>query len=149
MIINPDIYTSTAQDNDASRIKDIHEENDVNREEDMFMTLFLKELETQDPLEPTSNSEMLAQMAQFNSLTELQNINKNLGNLNSDNSLADASNLIGKYVSGIDDNLQHAGGTVESVKMEEGNILVNANGYTFKLEDLISVTSASTTDLYA
>jgi len=149
MIINPDIYTATAQDTDSSRIKDIHEENEVNRDEDMFMTLFLKELETQDPLDPVSNSEMLAQMAQFNSLTELQNINKNLENMDSNKSLAEASNLIGKYVSGIDQSKQHAAGKVESIKMEEGDIYVKADGYVFKIDDLISVTSAPATDIYA
>ena len=149
MIVNPDVYTNAAQEDTTSRIKNLHEDNEVNRDKDMFMELFLKELETQDPLEPTSNSEMLAQLAQFNSLTELQNINKNLESMNSDGSLSQASNLIGKYVSGIDANLTNSSGTVDGVRMEGNDIFVDASGYTFNLNDIISVQSAPTTDFYA
>ncbi|MBN1536737.1 MAG: hypothetical protein JW908_08405 [Anaerolineales bacterium] len=45
---------------------------------DTFMQLLLAELRNQDPLEPMNNSEMVAQLAQLNSLQELTSISANI-----------------------------------------------------------------------
>lgn len=45
---------------------------------DTFMQLLLAELKNQDPLEPMNNSEMVAQMAQLNSLQQLTSISSNI-----------------------------------------------------------------------
>jgi len=43
-----------------------------------FLKLFIAQLENQDPMDPLDNAEFTAQMAQFSSLEQLLNINKNL-----------------------------------------------------------------------
>ncbi len=45
---------------------------------DEFLKLLTIQLENQDPLEPVNSKEMLAQLAQFSSLEQLENINANL-----------------------------------------------------------------------
>ena len=42
-----------------------------------FLQIILSELSNQDPLNPMDNAEFTAQMAQFASLEQLQNINGN------------------------------------------------------------------------
>ncbi|HVP57714.1 MAG TPA: flagellar hook capping FlgD N-terminal domain-containing protein [bacterium] len=50
---------------------------------DQFLKLLTVQLQHQDPLSPLQNEEMLAQLAQFSSLEQLQNMNTNLkSNLN-------------------------------------------------------------------
>ena len=45
---------------------------------DDFLKLFVAQLQNQDPLQPRDNSELAAQLAQFNSLEQMLNVNKNL-----------------------------------------------------------------------
>ena len=43
-----------------------------------FLSLLVTQLQHQDPLQPTDNSEFLAQLAQFSSLEQLTNIQQTL-----------------------------------------------------------------------
>ena len=45
---------------------------------DDFMKLFIAQMQTQDPLNPQDATQMSAQMAQFNSLEQMMNLNKSL-----------------------------------------------------------------------
>lgn len=45
---------------------------------DQFLKLLIAQLEFQDPLDPMDNTEYVAQMAQFSSLEQLQNMNDSL-----------------------------------------------------------------------
>lgn len=50
-------------------------------DQNTFMTLLVAQLKNQDPLEPQGGAEFVAQLAQFNSLEQLININDQLGQL--------------------------------------------------------------------
>ena len=68
---------------------------------DDFLKLFTMQLQYQDPLNPMSNTDFAAQLAQFSSLEQLSNISSQLQNLLiSQNSLQNTltSNFIGKKV---------------------------------------------------
>jgi flagellar basal-body rod modification protein FlgD len=72
---------------------------------DEFMQLLTVQLRHQDPLDPMNNEEMIAQLAQFSSLEQLENMNANLeSSINLDLMLTQvlnntaAAGLIGKTV---------------------------------------------------
>jgi flagellar basal-body rod modification protein FlgD len=50
-------------------------------DKDDFLTLFVTQLQQQDPLNPQDGTEMAAQLAQFNSLEQMMNVNSTLENL--------------------------------------------------------------------
>jgi flagellar basal-body rod modification protein FlgD len=50
-------------------------------DESAFMTLLVAQLKHQDPLEPQDGTQFVAQLATFNSLDQLININQRLGKL--------------------------------------------------------------------
>lgn len=78
-----------------------------------FLMLLVTQLQHQDPLNPMENSEFVSQLAQFSSLEQLTNVNKNLEVLQMyQNSLnnAQAVGMIGK-------NVMASGNTTE---LEEG-----------------------------
>lgn len=60
---------------------------------DEFLQLLVTQMQYQDPLNPTSDTEFIAQMAQFSSLEQMQNLNNNF-------SVYKAYELVGKEVSG-------------------------------------------------
>jgi flagellar basal-body rod modification protein FlgD len=45
---------------------------------DAFLKILLTQLRYQNPLEPVKDTDFIAQMAQFSSLEQMQNMNKNL-----------------------------------------------------------------------
>ena len=48
---------------------------------DGFLKLLITQLQNQDPLDPMKNEEFAAQLAQFSSLEQMQNLNESFGQL--------------------------------------------------------------------
>lgn len=71
--------------------------NEMNQ--DMFLKLMLEQLKYQDPMNPMSNQEFLAQQAQFTQLNEMQKLNESIA---SNNTVQQCVGLIGKEVTLID-----------------------------------------------
>lgn len=72
-------------------------------DKDAFMKLMLAQMKNQDPTNPLKSHEMAAQLAQFSSLEQLQNMNTSLDQIRNGQKPAEtyqALNFIGKAVSG-------------------------------------------------
>jgi flagellar basal-body rod modification protein FlgD len=103
---------------------------------DSFMNLLATQLKNQDPLEPSKNDQMLAQLAQFSSLEQMQNLNDNivgLAVLQQSNAalsqMTDASALMGKDVQFTDPDTQvETWGKVEGVKIKDGLAMLSIGG---------------------
>lgn len=105
---------------------------------DAFLQLLVAQLQHQDPLAPQDNSEFVAQLAQFSSLEELQNLTSSMNN-------SQALNLVGKYVivevgksEGISETTTVAG-YVDYVQMVDGKAMLSINDNLYKYDDLDSV----------
>lgn len=103
--------------------------------EDDFMQLLLAQLQNQDPLQPASDTEFIAQLAQFNSLAELTSIKTAISDLGESLSelmivqdLNQGSALIGKTIGGMTASGETVSGVVASVQL-------SANQVYLKLED--------------
>ncbi len=82
-------------------------------EKDDYLNLMVTQLKYQDPTKPMENSEMATQLAQFNTVEQLINTNKILGELKAAQSSANADKLtqyIGKSVMVNGNNLKVEGG---------------------------------------
>ncbi len=88
---------------------------------DQFLQLMITELQNQDPLNPTDNSEMLAQMTQIRQMGATNQLTEALTNLSIGQGLTQAGNLIGKKISALDDQAKQVDGVVDrvSVKIDE------------------------------
>jgi len=81
---------------------------------DDFLKLLIAQLQNQDPLQPMDNQQFAVQLATFNSLEQLIDINKSLGTLQSTQTQTNqfnATSLIGKEIDG----------TGNSISLETGN----------------------------
>lgn len=61
---------------EEERDKKESQSNDLDK--DAFLRLLVTQLQNQDPLSPMEDREFIAQMAQFSSLEQMQNLNKTL-----------------------------------------------------------------------
>ncbi|MCL5935092.1 MAG: flagellar hook capping protein, partial [Firmicutes bacterium] len=77
-----------------------------------FLALLATQLQNQDPLDPQSNDEFIATMAQFNSLEAMSSID-------STTQYSKAMSMVGKTVTIQEDNADSVTGTVEKVSTDE------------------------------
>jgi len=66
-----------------------------------FLKLMTTQMSNQDPFQPQSNTEMIAQMAQFSTVTGIQQLNTTVSNMETEiaqNRIATAASFIGKSV---------------------------------------------------
>ena len=91
-----------------------------------FMQLLLAQLRNQNPLEPMSDSDMMSQFTQLNSLNELQSINQNIVGLGGgeEEQLLQASTLIDKLVEFLGPEGDRLEGRVTGVSVQDGEVLV-------------------------
>ena len=59
------------------------EKSQSQSDKDMFMRLLLAQIENQDPLKPTDQTDFVAQLAQFSSLEGIQNLNSTVQDIGS------------------------------------------------------------------
>ena len=126
-------------------------------DKDAFLTLLLTQMTHQNPLEPMNNTEFLAQLAQFSSLEQMQNVSAGIEQLSKNQSLATNSqliNLIGKRVllPGNGFTLQQEKGV--DLRFQIGNDLkevpaglriTDGNGATVRIMDLPTLSPGSNT----
>ena len=122
----------------------------------MFLTLMLKQLEHQDPTEPTDNTQWLSQLAQYSSLEQMTQMNNGLENcakyisamyddmmLNSE--INQTLSMIGKDVTlqipneTDPKNPTTITGNVTEASFEDGTGKINVNGEYYSIENVISI----------
>lgn len=107
-------------------------------DKDAFLQLLVAQMQYQDPLEPTSNTEYMSQLAQFSSVEELQNINETFA-------ANRALNLAGQYVIlNVPDtagNINQVSGLVDYVTISGGKTYFSINDQYYDSEYLDSVVS--------
>lgn len=114
---------------------------------DAFLKLLVTQLQNQDPINPTSNEQFIAQLAQFSTLEETQAVNENLvalAVLQQGNALmsqlTNSSALIGMGVLYSDPATSETlEGVVDSVKIENGEAVLRINGDDIPLTNISEV----------
>ncbi len=111
----------------------------TNLGQDAFLKLLVCEMQHQDPLEPTSNTEWISQMATFSQLEELQALSKTTEN-------SQLFSLVGKNVivstKDASGNTKLKDGVVEFISMSGGTAKFSINGELYSMEELYSVMDA-------
>lgn len=105
-----------------------------------FLQLLVAQMQYQDPLEPTSNTEYISQYATYAELEEIQN-------LSSSTDLSRASALVGQEVviahKGDTGETNYIRGKVDYVQVENGKALLSINDGMYSLDELYSVADST------
>jgi flagellar basal-body rod modification protein FlgD len=101
-----------------------------------FLQLLVAQLQNQDPMNPQSNTDMAAQMAQFTSLQQASASSASLA-------MMQADSLVGNTVTLQVDSQTTTSGTVQGVIMQNGTPQILVNGTTYALSQVVSVEPAA------
>ena len=99
---------------------------------DEFLNLLVTQLQYQDPLEPSSDTEFIAQMAQFSSLEQMQNLNDSFGTFQS-------FSMVGKYVT-ANYGTETIEGYIEDVVTAGNETYAVIDGTSININDIYKVT---------
>ncbi len=115
--------------------------NDLGK--DAFLQLLVTQMRYQDPLNPTNDKEFLAQMAQFTSLEQMQNLNKATSN-------SQAFAMIGKTIQATEVNQatlepELIQGKVDSVRMKNGKTFLVVGEKEISIEKVETVFESENT----
>jgi len=108
----------------------------TNLGQDAFLQLLIAEMQHQDPLEPTTNTEWISQMATFSQLEELQSLSKTTEN-------TQLFSLVGKNVivstEDVQGNTVLKEGIVDFISMSGGTAKFSIDGSLYSMSELYSV----------
>lgn len=110
--------------------------NNSSLDKEAFLQLLVAQMKYQDPLEPTSNTEYISQLATFSSLEEMQNLNSTM-------EASQATNLVGKTVimkvTQASGETTYVTGQVDYIVRENGKTYLSVNNALYSLDDLDTV----------
>ncbi len=105
-------------------------------DKEAFLQLLVAQMKYQDPLEPTSNTEYISQLATFSSLEEMQNLRASM-------EASQAADLVGKTVimkvSNASGDVNLVTGNVDYVKTENGKVYLSIDDSLYSLDDLDTI----------
>jgi len=87
---------------------------------DTFMKLLVAQMSNQNPMEPTDDKEMIAQMTQFSTLEQITNMATESTKSATASQMSQAVNLLGRTVTYLDTDGNKQTGTVDQVSMVNG-----------------------------
>ena len=104
--------------------------------QDQFLQLLVAQMQYQDPLEPTSNTEWVSQMATFSMVESLNNMQDSM-------SQQSANALVGKYVllkvaNGTGD-VDYVKGKVDYITVQNGKTMLSVNDKQYSISTLDTV----------
>ena len=104
---------------------------------DQFLQILCAEMQYQDPLNPTSNTDYIAQMATFTQVESMLNMQNTMTS-------SQANDLVGKYVimkvtSSTTGEVNYASGNVDYVLHQNGKTFLSIGDSLYNIEDLDTV----------
>ena len=103
---------------------------------DEFLQLLVTQMQNQNPLEPKSDTEWIAQLANFSSLEEMQNMSSTMTGMQGMNMVGKYVDITSKDASGSTTNVS---GYVEYVNVSGTATKVSVDGKLFDSEDVVNV----------
>ena len=109
----------------------------MNETKEMFLQLLVTEMQYQDPMQPSDNSEYVKELAQFTQIESLNSMQEDIARLN-------ANSLPGKYVTLTDSETEkEVEGLVEYVKADGSKNYVSIDGKLYNVADITTVSDSA------
>ena len=106
-----------------------------------FLKLLVTQMRNQDPMQPVSDTEFIAQMAQFSSLEQTKTMSADITKLRQGNDFLQATNLLGKEVRLHLGDMEFTKGIVTDLNVKDGEARIIVGDKTYTLDQVNSVSS--------
>jgi len=130
--------TSTYTDNTAARVT----QKSLGQSD--FLKLLTTQMSNQDPMNPVSDTDQIAQLAQFSALQSMNTVASEVASLRTDTQLQGASSLLGRQVTVMTQDGDVVG-SVDSVQADSSNVYVSIGGQLYTYSSITKVEPAPTT----
>ena len=139
-MVNGELVYSSTKTTETGSTQEAKKGNASALDKDAFLQLLVAEMKYQDPMEPTSNTEYIAQFTTFSELEQIQNMSSSMD-------LQRASNLVGQYVlinheSETTGDIKQIMGKVDYVFYENNKAYLHVDGGDYSLDELDTVIDA-------
>lgn len=140
----PELARTNIQVNEANKKIGINKPDEKNSMgKDSFLKLLVTELRHQDPTRPMEDREFISQMAQFSSLEQMTNMNREFQSLIRSTQSTEASSLLGKEIEAYNAATQtRISGKVTAIVYSEGQINVRVGDKEVAVKDIHAVYQA-------
>ena len=112
--------------------------------QDEFLQLLVTQMRNQDPMKPMSDTEFIAQMAQFSNLEQTKEMGGDIAKLRQSTAFNQATALMGKQVRLLSGESTFTKGIVTDLTVKDGEVSRIVNGKTYELGQVVSVNSEET-----
>jgi flagellar basal-body rod modification protein FlgD len=110
-----------------------------------FTKMLVTELQNQDPTQPMTNTDLMNQVSQIQSIDSNQQLTSTLQSVALGQSIASAGSLIGATVTGLDTNGKQVTGAVTSASISNGSAVLNVGSSTIALTNVTQIAPTSST----
>jgi len=117
---------------------------------DDFLKLLITQLRHQDPMNPIEDKDFIAQLAQFSSLEQMQQLTTTMNTMMDSQqkltALAQATSMIGKVVEVFSHDEEHLYGKVSGVQFKSGWPEIIVDGKLYDFTEVVSIFEESVDD---
>ena len=110
---------------------------------DDFLKLLTTQLKYQDPINPVEDQAFVAQLAQFSSLEQMQNLNTTMERMMAAQqqltALGQAMNMMGKEVELLTKSGENFFGTVDGVQFKDAWPMVKVGGQLYDFSEVVAI----------
>ena len=118
--------------NDKTKTTEDKTKSATDQTKEMFLQLLVTEMQYQDPLQPTDNSEYVKELATFSQVEALNSVSDKMSELQ-------ASALVGNFVTLTDENGNEIKGCVDYVTTDSSSLKVSVEGNLYDVDSITSV----------
>ncbi len=110
-----------------------------------FLQLMITELQNQDPLDPTDESEIMQQTASLSQMTASTQLTSTLDAMQISQNLTGAAAMIGQTITGLDSNSNAVNGVVTGVTVTGGTPVLQVGSSNVSLSNVETVSGVGST----
>jgi flagellar basal-body rod modification protein FlgD len=111
--------------------------------QDEFLQLLVAQLSSQDPLNPTKDTEFVSQMAQFTALEQTKTMSEEISAMRNEQEFLESHQFLGRAVE-LKSGSETISGVVTAVKVVDGVTKIEVNGELYELGLVNSVSLTQT-----
>lgn len=128
-----DASTEATKSNNAISTSKTEETKENGYSQEMFMKLLVAEMQYQDPLEPTDNSQYVAQLASFTQIEAIQAVQEDMKAMQ-------GNSMVGKMVALVDEDNKEIHGRVDYVRTDDdGELVASVDGKEYPIDKIKSI----------